>query len=121
VLDTIVLWLVFLSVYSWMSTWVGFLVVASAKRIRNAGVRIPMEGKIAVYIALLLGGPGDFLYNTIIGTVRFMEFPKWRRGEWLYSARVERHANHPDNDERTVEGLKWALILNAADPGHIDL
>lgn len=124
--DTWVLGLLGLTVYAWFSAWTGFLVIASAKRIRAAGVSLPTSALVVVYIWGILGWPGDVLYNTIIGTIQYWEFPKWLDGEFLYSHRIERLANHAvapngEVDFRRAESLEFARVLNAADKDHIDL
>jgi len=108
-----------LAVYAWFSTWTGFFVMASAKRVRDAGVGIPSGGRLIIYAWLLFGGVGDFFYNALIGSFVFREFPKWHRGELLYSHRIERHAN--GSGWRRDKALPIAELLNAADEGHIDL
>ena len=118
-LQDILLWGVGAAIYSWFSTWTGFFVMASAKRVRDAGVKIPHGGRLVVYIWLALGGPGDFIYNALIGSWVYRELPKWHRGELLYSHRIERHAN--GSGWRRDKARPLALVLNAADEGHIDL
>lgn len=126
-----------LAVYSWFATWTGFFVMATAKRIIREGAEIPLRGQVMVLIWLVLGWPGDFIYNAIIGTIEYREFPKWLRGEFMYSHRIERLANHREavvdvfpadglvhyqgNDWRRDKALPFARMLNGGDPGHIDL
>jgi len=114
-----------LALYSWVSVWTGFFVMATAKRIVNSGMEIPLSGLAIVYLWLLLGVWGDALYNAIIGTWEYKEFPKWLRGEFMYSHRIERLANHPvawvGADWRQAKALPFARMLNVADEGHIDL
>lgn len=119
-MSDVILWALGLSLYSWFSTWTGFFVMASGKRVRDAGVRIPLGGRVVVYIWLVLGGPGDLIYNALVGSWEYREFPKWLRGELLYSGRIERHANNPPGWRRD-KARPLALVLNAADKGHIDL
>lgn len=116
----ILLWGVGLAAYAWFSTWTGFLVIASAKRVRKAGVEIPRGGRLVVYTWLLLGGPGDVLYNTLIGSFIFRELPQWQRLEFLYSHRIGRLANGPPGWRRD-KARPLALMLNAADEQHIEL
>jgi len=105
-----------LAAYAWFATWTGFLVVASAKRVRDEGLAIPHGGRMVVYIWLLLGGPGDVLYNLIIGTATYKELPR----ELLFSHRIERLANGPAGWRRD-KALPLAMVLNAADDNHIDI
>jgi hypothetical protein len=120
VADSLLIWGVAFALYSWFSTWTGFFVIASAKRVRKAGVKIPHGGRLVVYIWLALGGPGDFVYNALIGSFVYLELPKWHRGELLYSHRIERLANK-SSGWRRAKAYPLALMLNAADPEHIDL
>ena len=118
-IQSIVLWGTAFALYSWFSTWTGFFVIASAKSVRDVEVKIPHGGRLVVYIWLVLGGPGDFIYNALIGSWQFRELPKWHRLELLYSHRIERHAN--GSGWRRAKARPLALMLNAADNDHIDL
>jgi hypothetical protein len=108
--------------------------VPSAIAELNSGLKLPIGVRVVVYWNVLKGYLGDFLYNTIVGTVRFRELPQWQRGELMYSARVQRHIDswrfvNPYKEIQFARDLtrnqsaaySWALILNTAWPDHIHL
>lgn len=100
----------------------GFLVIASAKRVLAAGVPLPLSLKVTCLFWGVVGVVSDSVYNGLVGTVRFREWPRWLRWHGipvapeLYSARIQTHATAGDQ-----KVLSWAAILNAADPGHVEL
>ncbi len=100
----------------------GFLVIASAKRVLAAGVKLPLALKVTCLFWGVVGLVSDSIYNGLVGTVRFREWPRWLKWHGipvapeLYSARVQTHSTAGD-----PKALRWAAILNAADPGHIRL
>lgn len=95
----------------------GFMVIATAKRMRDAKVTLPRDIKYTAYFWLAIGYPADVLFNVTRGTVMFRELPR----ELLFSSRVQRHVKAREHDFRYHKALFWAKVLNAADDGHIDL
>lgn len=96
--------------------WTGFLALASANRVLESDIDLPLEGKLVAYILLVIAWPADVIYNVFIGTIRFQEFPQ----ELTYSDRIQRLVRNI-NGPRYRKAYKWALVLNAIWPGHIDL
>jgi hypothetical protein len=98
----------------------GFLVIASAKRIRDAGIEMPPALKATCFFWGVLGIVADSIYNGLVGTVRHRALPHWLKWHGipvapeLYSARIQRLVNVGD-----PKALRWAAIMNAADPQHI--
>lgn len=119
-IDSIALWTVALAVYSWFATWTGFFVIASASRVRDAGIKFPFGGWLVIIFWIVVAVPGDAVYNAIIGSYQFREWPKWHRGEFMYTHRIERHANK-SSGWRREKAYPLALLLNAVEPGHVDL
>ena len=118
----VLLLLVSLSVF-WV--WTGFLALPAARRLYEASKEImwiPDEALVIALVLVVAAYLSDIVYNTIIGTIRFKEAPKWLSGEFLYSHRIQRLVNHRDpSDWRYNKALTWARVLNIVDPGHIDI
>lgn len=62
-----------------------------------------------VFLFLLV----DFLYNLIIGSFLFMEFPR----EWLFTSRVERHKLFSDGITQDF-AIYACKLMDKYDPGH---
>ncbi len=92
-------------------TQTGFFVLATAKRIEAAGLRLSGFRRVVVYAWLLVGVPADALYNWLVGSWFYL---RDRPREFMYSSHVGDLARA--GDER---GLSEAAFLNAALPGHI--
>ena len=60
--------------------------------------------------SLLVGVVADVIFNWLIGTLIFREFPR----EFLFTTRVKRHAK-----DGTELGALWATRLNRIMPGHV--
>jgi hypothetical protein len=82
--------------------------------IRERPADLPLDWKILLIVVLIVGFFGDIVFNVFRGTFIFRELPR----EWLFSARVQRHVYHPELGNYNA-ALRWALILNTGDPGHI--
>lgn len=93
----------------------GFMAVASAKRVIDAGAA-PRDIKAVAYFWLVVGWPADVLFNWTRGSWEFKEFPR----ELTFSSRVQRHVRE-SSDWRLGRALHWANILNLIWPGHIEV
>lgn len=87
-----------------------FFAIAMVIKHQVEGTVLYMPLFIVIGIPFLLV---DVVYNALIGSFTFLELPKWNRGEWLYTARLQRHK---------ALGSKTAFEhcrkLNRWDPGH---
>ena len=96
---------------------IAFTSLSTAKRLLDAGIDMPLDMKAVFYFLLIVGYPSDVLFNVFRGSWIFREFPR----EWLFSDRVQRHANGPRGTREHRKAMYWAKILNVSDPGHIRL
>jgi hypothetical protein len=94
-------------------TQTGFFVLATAKRIEAAGLRLSGFRRGVVYVWLAVGIPADAFYNWLIGSWFYL---RDRPREVMYSSHVGDLARAGD-----ARGLAEAAFLNAALPGHIHL
>jgi hypothetical protein len=100
-------------VWLFVKTLVLFLAAANGKRINDAGqltlfwkvIVIPLAAVFMVY---------DITFNLILGTIMYLELPRW--GEWTFSARTRRlyRAN-------SWVARFWRKQINIFLPGHIEL
>jgi hypothetical protein len=114
----VIFWIVLAALLATFAVYTAFFALSTAKRILAAGVELGPFERLVCYVLLLVGWPADVVYNAIVGTWMFREWPKWHRLELTFSARVGRLVNSGDS-ERRAKALERARMLNAADPGHI--
>lgn len=75
-------------------TFVMFCAVMQLRAVRNAG-RLGQFNYMTrgyAYATLFIGAIFDFLLNTFVGSLFFIELPRWEIKEWLLSDRVSRLA-----------------------------
>ena len=106
-------WTAVVTVAATFAIETAFLAAASAKRIDDAGVSLPVDVRLTTYAWLLVGYPADVAFNITRGTLMFQEWPQ----EWLFSHRVQRLVDN--QDWRGDKAREWAAAMNAADPEHI--
>lgn len=92
-------------------TEVAFTCLATARKLLLLP-DLPLDWKVALYVLLVLGTIGDFIFNVFRGTWIYGELPR----ELLFSDRVQRHVDSGDWGHDT---RKWVKILNTGDPEHI--
>ena len=87
-------------------TWVMYLAIMALKRQRD---RLTWVAKTFAYPVLYTGLITDAIYNVIIGTVIFIQWPK----EWLFTDRLERNL-------ASSRGWRWKwarwFCVNLLDP-----
>lgn len=91
-----------------------FVVVATFKKVVDAGRWVPWYMKVIAYVWLVIGLPSDVLFNWIFGTWIFREFPR----ELMFTARVKRHY-YTGSGWREQKAGQWAELLNDIDAGHV--
>lgn len=104
--------------------YIGFMALCTAKRMRAAakkhGFDLPWEMKVVCIFVLITAWPTDVIYNWSVGNWRF-KF--WRfNTPWriTYSSRIQWNMNHLERSNNPSQALRWTILLNAGDDGHID-
>jgi hypothetical protein len=113
-MTAIIVWIALAAALATGFVMTGFLVIASAKRVLAAGVKLPLALKATCLFWGVVGVVADAAYQMTVGTVRFRELPR----ELLYSGRIQRLVRE-GSGWRLEKAKRWAAILNSADPGHI--
>lgn len=108
-----ILWIVGLTLGSWIGVTGWFFAFAHARHLDEDGVRFSNVVKIPLLIYLYAGVALDTIFNVTFGSVVFREVPK----EWLFTDRVKRHLT--SDDWRQSKARAWAERLNKVDPGHV--
>jgi len=116
----LIVWLLVVAGISTGVVMTGFLVIASAKRVLEAGINLPLAMKLTCLFWGVVAIAADSVYNALVGSGRFRAWPKFNRWHGipypeLYSARIQTLVRAGD-----AKAIRWAAILNAADPGHIE-
>lgn len=93
------------------ATWVQYLAIMSLSRAREAGTLTP-GAELLGKAVLCVGYLSDFLLNTMVGTVLFLELPK----EWLLSPRVARLQRDGTGYRKTVATWVCKNLLDPFDP-----
>lgn len=118
-----------LSLISAVATPLLYVALAYGRRILDEGKELTKFWRAMFSIGLVCGVFLDFWFNTVWGTLVFLELPKWLgRRELLFSARVQRHVLDSwriagDRIVRTWRGSLaywWALQMNVWN-AHIEL
>lgn len=105
--------LILFTVLAFLELWTMYLAVMNLKRRRDEGT-LPNAAKVLGYPILVVGLLLDFLFNAVIGTVLFLEFPQ----ELLFTARVSRHKKSAGYKGRLAVWF-CANLLDPFDPrGH---
>lgn len=113
---SVLLWGVAPFIFMWW-TWILYLAIMPLVRVKDT---VSIEAKVLAYPVVALGLLMDFLLNAVIATALFLEFPKYKRGEWLFTGRVSRWN---DTHHRGKRGrmARWICrhLLDPFDPkGH---
>jgi len=87
-------------------TWVCFCALMALQKVRADG-NLKGLAKWFGYILLIIFVPLDFFLN-LVATVLFIEFPRYRSGEWLVTARMKRYYNQVVTNPDCFE--KWRKI-----------
>ncbi len=96
-------------------TETAFMVVVTAKKLREMGL---LEGELK-WVAgfwLAIGWPCDCLMNWWRGSWMFREWPRKK----TFSARIQWHVDHLAQSKEPLKALHWGRVLNV-DPEHIDM
>lgn len=113
-MEKLIIWLAIALISSTFAVYTAFLALASAKRLRDAGVPIPWDMRAVCWFWYVVGWPADVLFNWLRGTWMYRESPR----EFTFSARVQRHYRKTGG-KRKDKANEWAALLTGADPGHI--
>lgn len=70
-------------------TWVWFVAMMALQRVRDVG-KLTGIAKWFGYILLVIGTPADFILN-FAASLFFLEIPRYRDNEWLFTARMKRY------------------------------
>lgn len=90
--------------------YVFYCAVMNIKRVRDMG-KLTKLGMAFGYPTLIIGLVLDFLCNTFVMTVLFLELPK----EFTVTSRLKRH-NHSDDGWRTALARWFEPVLDPIDP-----
>lgn len=113
--------IVYVSLFTYV-LWIGFGLMMSLQRARDAGV-LTLPAKIMGYPLLGVFIIMDAIFNFVILTIPFMEFPKiitwenWKpkiNNEWLATQRLSRYiweTQPPEKPETTEQWFKMILLL----------
>lgn len=107
----------------WIATitfYLLFLVWASYHQARIAGRYIPLSALILIGPPVLFGYVLDVVWNTLLGSLLFVEVPwaeNWRPWTWTFTGRLIRWKNNLG--WRGRQARQWALLINWADPHHV--
>ena len=97
-----------------------FLIWASYHQARVWHRAIPWEALVLIGPAILFGFVLDVVWNTILGSVLFLEVP-WvedrRPWFWTFTNRLKRWKN--DMTWRGRQARWWASLINPFDPNHV--
>jgi len=108
---TMTLFLIIFGIF-WLTslTWIFYLAIMNLKKEKK---NLRLGAKILGYPMLILGFFLDVMFNIIVGSIMFLEFPRIK--ELLFTARVSRH-----NDSPTWRGnvARWFCthLLDQFDP-----
>lgn len=90
--------------------YVFYCAVMNIKRVRDMG-KLTKFGMVLGYPTLFIGLVLDFLCNTLVMTILFLEIPQ----EWTVTARLKRH--NQNNDGWRTDLARWfEPILDPIDP-----
>lgn len=107
-------WFILAAVLSPLVVRISFWAICTAKRLDDSNLRLSVLDRVCAYIVLIVGLPADFLYNQIVGTLRFGEFRSV-----LYSGRIQYYVDHdtfPLNSDEGQAVIYWKEYLNICDP-----
>jgi hypothetical protein len=90
--------------------YVFYSAVMNIKRVRDLG-KLTTLGKVFGYPTLFIGLILDFLCNTFVMTVLFLELPH----EFTVTSRLKRH-NHSNDNWRTSLARWFEPVLDPLDP-----
>ena len=75
-------------------TWVFYLAIMHLKeeheRLKKIGKDFTLWQKLWGYPILFIGLIVDVFLNTTVGSILFIEFPRWDKKEFLFTGRVSR-------------------------------
>lgn len=97
---------------SWLLL-LGFFFYATVQTSWN---RLRIGIKILVLPVVIVFGVLDFAFDTIFGTIMYLELPGWFSGRFTFSQRCEHHWN--DAGFRGVIADAYCFTLNSILPGH---
>lgn len=105
---------IFYIALTYFGLWVGvtgwFFALSRAIQLRDEEVEFNWVIKVPIWTFLVLGFVVDILFNWLIGTFIFMEFPR----EFVFTDRVQRQ--YRKGNKRAAF---WVDVLNKIEPGHI--
>jgi hypothetical protein len=93
-----------------------YVYVMTVKQLLATGVWVPSSVRVIARILLIVGAPGDVVYQFGRATFQFRELPR----ELTFSARVQRHIDKSAG-WRHDKARTWGEFMNRVDPGHIKL
>ena len=105
---------------STVSFYLLFLVYASYHQARTAGREIPFVSLLLIGPPVFFGYLLDVAWNTILGSLLFVEVPwkeSWKPWTWTFTERLKRWKD--SYTWRGHEARWWATLINWADPGHV--
>lgn len=85
------------------ATWVWFTSMMAVKQAKDTG-RLHGVALVFGYAILILGAPLDFLLN-FFSTIVFIELPRYRSKEWLFTARMKRYYHRSVTNPNLLE--RW--------------
>jgi hypothetical protein len=100
--------------------WLLYMVFASFHTARRAGLKISWFSYALFLPVLLVGYPLDVLWNTVFGSLFYLEAPwaeSWKPWTWTFTGRCIRWKN--DSGWRGKQSMWWASVLNPFDKGHV--
>ena len=97
-------------------TWVFYVEAMRLKRLRDRG-ELELWHYPWALIVLGIGLPSDAALNVVVGAW-WREAPKWRNGEILLTARLDRWARDDDAPTRQQWAQRVCRKLNKHDEGH---
>lgn len=95
--------------------YTAFFALCTAKRLLKSGIELRPGMRMTCRVLLITGWPADVLFNQLHGRYLF--------GEWrgvTFTSRIQYYYDHPDKCPDQDEYMYWYLLLETADPGHVD-
>ena len=98
--------------YSVLLLW-GFALYAT---VEASWSRLKIGIKLLYAPIVIVFGIADVIFDSIFGTIMYLELPGWFSGRWSFSQRCEHHMD--DTSWRGVIAGAYCFTLNSILPGH---
>lgn len=108
------LWLVVSCLLGYVTLCICYIAVMRAYVVWQSGVRINLFWKIPIAVGYYVGKGLDIVWNVIVGTIAFREFPR----ETLFTSRCKRHKQKPIGDWRGDRARWWCDQMEIFHEGH---